>query len=70
MAHRPVALYLVRQDPKLAVLGQMGHALDPEPVGLAFAKSDKSLQSAVAGALHELRQNGSFAKLLDDWFGN
>jgi eukaryotic-like serine/threonine-protein kinase len=69
MAHRPVARYVARQDPSLRVLGQIGHALDPEPVGLAFAKADKQLQAAIAGALHELRQTGDFGRLLDKWLG-
>jgi ABC-type amino acid transport substrate-binding protein len=69
MAHEPVARYAAKQDPRLTVLGQIGHTLDPEPVGLAFAPTDKELQAAVAQALKALKHDGTFGRLLDEWFG-
>jgi len=67
-AHEPVARYYVRQTPALEIMGAMGHALDPDPVAIAFCKQDKELQAAAAKAIQEMRQDGAFARLLEKWF--
>jgi ABC-type amino acid transport substrate-binding protein len=69
LAHEPVGRYYARQNSLLAVTGSVGHSMDPDPVGLAFAKSDKELQAEITKALRALRQDGTFKKLLEKWFG-
>jgi ABC-type amino acid transport substrate-binding protein len=69
LADEPVARYYALQDPRLSVTGSVGHALDPDPIGIAFRKEDRELQTAVTDALKAMRQDGSFGKLLEEWFG-
>jgi ABC-type amino acid transport substrate-binding protein/tRNA A-37 threonylcarbamoyl transferase component Bud32 len=67
--HEMIARYFARQDGNLVVLGPVGHAMDPEPLGVAFRKQDKELQAAVADALRAMKQDGTFDRLLEEWFG-
>ena len=53
----------------LAVTGYVEHALDSQPLGIMFSERDKDLQAAVARELKALKQDQSFIKLLDNWFG-
>jgi ABC-type amino acid transport substrate-binding protein len=65
----PVGRYYAKQDPTLAVTGQIGHAMDPNPVGIVCRQQDHEVQQAVADALRAMKADGTFARLLDKWFG-
>jgi serine/threonine protein kinase len=69
LAHKPVAHYAAKQDTTLAVLGPVGHAMDPDHIGIAFCKEDKELQAAVAEAIKAMNHDGTWVKLLENWFG-
>jgi ABC-type amino acid transport substrate-binding protein len=58
-----------RQDPDFVVTGSIGHAMNPDPVGMVFRPKDPQLQEAVRNALHTMNEDGSFARILDKWFG-
>jgi ABC-type amino acid transport substrate-binding protein len=66
----PVARYFARLDPEIEVTGTIGHVLDPEPIGMVFRKQDRQLQEAVADAVRAMKDDGSFGRILDKWFGN
>jgi ABC-type amino acid transport substrate-binding protein len=66
----PVARYLARLDPELEVTGIIRHGLDPEPIGMVFRKQNRQLQEAVADAVGAMKEDGSFGRILDKWFGN
>jgi ABC-type amino acid transport substrate-binding protein len=51
------------------VTGQVGHTMDPNPLGIVFKKQDKELQAAIADAIQQMKDDGAFARLLDTWFG-
>jgi ABC-type amino acid transport substrate-binding protein/tRNA A-37 threonylcarbamoyl transferase component Bud32 len=68
LAHEPVARYYAKRSPGLAVLGAIGHELDPDPIGIAFCPKDKELQRAVADALKAMHRDGTRAELLASWF--
>jgi polar amino acid transport system substrate-binding protein len=66
----PVARYHARLDPEnLHVGGSVGHALDPDPIGIALRHEDRQLQDAVAAAIGAMKDDGTFARVLDKWFG-
>jgi ABC-type amino acid transport substrate-binding protein len=69
LAHKPVGDYYAAQDAGLVVVGAVGHDLDPEPVGIGFARRDQALRAAVEEALRELRHDGTRERLLNEWFG-
>jgi ABC-type amino acid transport substrate-binding protein/tRNA A-37 threonylcarbamoyl transferase component Bud32 len=69
LAHQPVARYYAKLDASLTELGPVGHAMAPDPVGIAFCKQDKKLQAAIAEALAAMKDDGAFNRLLDQWFG-
>lgn len=62
----PVGRYYARRDPSFLVTGR---ALEPEPVGIALRKEDRQLQRDVAAAVAEMKQDGTFTRLCEDWFG-
>jgi polar amino acid transport system substrate-binding protein len=68
VSQEPIARQYAGDD--LVVMGTTRHSMDPEPVGIAFRKGDQSLQSAVADALRTMKEDGTFAQMLDEWFGN
>jgi len=65
----PVGRYHARIDADIVVTGSIGHAMNPDPVGMVFRQKDVQLQEAVAKALRELNDNGEFARILEKWFG-
>jgi serine/threonine protein kinase len=69
LAHEPVGRHYAKQDPRLTITGSVGHEMDPDPVGIAFSRQDKELQAAVADALKAMKQDGTFNRLLEAWFG-
>jgi ABC-type amino acid transport substrate-binding protein len=69
LVHEPVGLDVTRQDGGLTITGSVGHVLDSQPLGIVFSEEDKELQAAVARAIKDMRQDESFEKLLEDWFG-
>jgi serine/threonine protein kinase len=64
-----VGRYQATIHPGLAVTGFVGHAMDPNPLGIVFKKSDKELQQVVASALQQMKDDGTFPRLLEVWFG-
>jgi eukaryotic-like serine/threonine-protein kinase len=65
----PVGRYYAARYPELAVTGQVGHEMDPKPVGIVCRKADKDLQNALAQAIQQLRGDGTFDRFLEKWFG-
>jgi serine/threonine protein kinase/ABC-type amino acid transport substrate-binding protein len=65
----PVGRYQARQDSDVVVTGSLGHAMDPDAVGMVFRKQDRQLQQAVAEALRSLKDDGSYGRILGEWFG-
>jgi ABC-type amino acid transport substrate-binding protein len=65
----PVGRYHARQDADFVVTGSIGHAMNPDPVGIVFRLKDLQLQEAVAQALRAMKDDGSFGQLLEKWFG-
>jgi polar amino acid transport system substrate-binding protein len=65
----PVGRYHARQEPGLVVTGFVGHAMDPNPVGIVLRKQDRQLQQVVADALRDMKEDGTFARILEEWFG-
>jgi ABC-type amino acid transport substrate-binding protein len=63
----PVGLYYVKKDPATFVI--TGHAIDPEPVGIAIRKDDAELMKAIEKAVADLKADGTYKKLSDTWFG-
>ncbi len=69
IAEEPVARYKARLDPNVAVTGSVGHAMDPDPIGIALRLRDRQLQEAVSGAIAAMKEDGTFGRILDRWFG-
>jgi ABC-type amino acid transport substrate-binding protein len=69
LVHEPVGRYFAGRDDRLTVTGSVSHALDPQPLGIVFSQQDGELQAAVARAIKAMKQDQSFVKLLEDWFG-
>ena len=61
----PVISWLVKDHPKLKVAFQVP---THERLGIAFAKDNEGLCTAVNGALATLHDNGEFARLEARWF--
>lgn len=59
--------YLIQRD-NLPVRGA-GVVGDPEPVGVAFKKTNTGLGEAIDRALGELRENGEYTEISEKWFG-
>ena len=65
----PVGRYQARIDADFVVTGVIGHAMDPAPVGMAFRTRDRQLQEAVQKAILAMKEDGSFGRILEKWFG-
>jgi polar amino acid transport system substrate-binding protein len=63
----PVGRYYGRKNSQFQVTGQ---AMEPEPIGIAMCKEDRELQKALTTALANLRQDGTYQKLSERWFGD
>lgn len=63
----PVGLYYVNLD--AAAFTITGRAMEPEAIGIAIRKEDKSLQAAIEKALKDLRDDGTYLKIAKEWFG-
>jgi His/Glu/Gln/Arg/opine family amino acid ABC transporter permease subunit len=62
----PVGRYYARRDRDFRVTGQ---ALEPKPVGIALQKGSEALRDAIAAALEDMRRDGTFGRISEDWFG-
>jgi serine/threonine protein kinase len=69
IADEAFARYQATQFPALRVTGHAGHALDPKPLGIVCHKEDKDLQAALTAALQQMKDDGTYARLLEEWFG-
>jgi eukaryotic-like serine/threonine-protein kinase len=65
----PVGRYWAKVDPDLTVSGLVGHAMKPNPMGMAFRQKDVQLREAVAKAVAAMQEDGRFAQILEKWFG-
>src|SRR5438105_13139629 len=61
----PVAAWLARRSPDLRILAQVPD--DPQPLGIGFDKGNLVLLGAVNAALSELKQDGTYARLVPKW---
>ncbi|WP_034386787.1 transporter substrate-binding domain-containing protein [Deinococcus sp. YIM 77859] len=59
--------YLINKD-NLPVEGA-GVVGEPEPVGVAFKKTNTALGEAINRALKEIKANGTYARISEQWFG-
>lgn len=57
--------WLSKENPGLFV--PFGPVLNPDPYGMAFAKSNTALRDAVYAALKELYADGTYKALLEKW---
>jgi len=57
--------WLSKENPGLFV--PFGPVLNPDPYGMAFAKSNTALRDAVYAAFKELFANGTYKAILDQW---
>lgn len=64
----PVGLYYASKDAATYVV--TGHAIDPEPVGIALRKDDTALKAALEKALSTVKSNGTFKQINTKWFGS
>jgi ABC-type amino acid transport substrate-binding protein len=48
--------------------GTVSPAMDPDAIGIAFRKGDKKLQAAVSEAIKAMEEDGTFARLEEQWF--
>ncbi len=63
----PVGLYHANKDPKTFKV--TGHAIAPEPVGIAIRKNAKALKKAIESAVSKLKSDGTFKRISHKWFG-
>jgi serine/threonine protein kinase/ABC-type amino acid transport substrate-binding protein len=68
LLEKPVALYEARRDPEIVVTGEVGHSMNPEPLGMVLRKQDRQLQEAAAAAIRAMQDDGTFARILQTWF--
>jgi polar amino acid transport system substrate-binding protein len=59
--------YLAKGGNKDAKL--VGEVLDAEEYGIAVAKKNTELAGKINKALDEIKQNGEYAKIYEQWFG-
>ena len=62
-----VAEYTIKEMNKPFVV--LEEALAPEEYGIGFRKEDEELCKKVNDALHEMAEDGTLAKISEDWFG-
>lgn len=63
----PVGLYYAKKD--AATFAVTGRAMDAEPIGVAIRKEDNDLKAAIDKAVQDLRADGTYKKIADEWFG-
>lgn len=63
----PVGLYYAKLDS--ATFQVTGQAMEPEPVGIAIRKEDNALKTAIEKAISDLKADGTFKKISEQWFG-
>jgi len=63
----PVGLYYANKD--AATFAITGHAIAPEPIGIAVRKEDVDLKNALEKAVKDLQANGTVKKVSETWFG-
>jgi ABC-type amino acid transport substrate-binding protein len=61
----PVAEWLARRTPGLRIVAQIPN--DPQPLGIGFNKNNPELVAAVNGALSEMKQDRTYARLARKW---
>ena len=61
----PVAEWLARRTPGLRIMAQIPN--DPQPLGIGFNKNNPELLAAVNGALSEMKQDRTYARLARKW---
>ena len=61
----PVAAWLARRTPGLRIVAQMPD--DPQPLGIGFDKDNLGLVTAVNAALAEMKQDGTYGRLVGKW---
>lgn len=64
----PVGLYYAAKDKGTFTI--TGRAMDPEPVGIAVRKEDGDLKKALEQAVKEIKEDGTFSKISQTWFGD
>jgi eukaryotic-like serine/threonine-protein kinase len=70
ISEEPVARYKARLDPAdIVITGSVGHAMDPDPIGIVLRQQDRQLHDAVAEAIHMMKEDGTFGRILGKWFG-
>lgn len=62
----PVARYYAKLDGHKVT----GKAMDAEPVGIAIRKEDAALMQAIEKAVKDLKSDGTFKKISEQWFGS
>ncbi len=67
--HQLIARHACR-DGRLVVLGPVGQALDPEPLGIALRKDARALREAIEKALTAMKADGEYGSLLEKWGGH
>ena len=65
----PVGRYWAKVDPDITLSGLVGHAMKPNPMGMAFRQKDVQLREAVAKAVAAMQEDGRFEQILEKWFG-
>jgi ABC-type amino acid transport substrate-binding protein len=61
----PVAAWLARQTPDLNIVAQVPD--DPQPLGIGVGKNNPGLLAAVNRALADMKRDGSYARLAQNW---
>ncbi len=63
----PVAMYYEAKSPDVFAIS--GAAQEKEPVGIALKKGSSHLQEAMEKALEDMRADGTYDQIFEDWFG-
>jgi ABC-type amino acid transport substrate-binding protein len=63
----PVGRYYAKNDAATFVV--TGEAMAAEPVGIAMRKGDKNLKAALEKATQDMKKDGTFKKISENWFG-
>lgn len=61
----PVAAWLARRTPGLAIAAQVPD--DPQPLGIGFRHDQQALLAAVNRVLADMQRNGGYARLAQKW---
>lgn len=62
----PVTAYLVKKDPVFEIVAEIPTG---EQYGIAVRKDSKELLEAINKALREMREDGTYDKIYEKWFG-